>query len=189
MKNLLTGLPAAREYVHFFRDPIACMRRLHRDYGALVALGPIAFGEPTKLHVLAVGPEYNRQVLGDPVKFRTTGQFIHGPKNSAQRRIRFGLTRMNGSQHKQQRQLIMPPFHKKAVASYHDLIIALTEELVGQWKPGRRDIYVKMRALTLRIASALDRNVDGKLIRASTNTCRLAPGRVGALGQCSPFRS
>ena len=154
-KNVLIGAHAAREYVHFFRDPIGCMRTLQQKYGSLVALGPIAFGEPTKLHVLAIGPEFNRQVLGDPAKFRTTGQFIHGPNNSAQRRIRFGLTRMNGPQHKQQRQLILPPFHKKAVAGYHDLTVELAQEVIGQWKPGRRDVYVDMRAVTLRIASAV----------------------------------
>src|SRR5437016_5229335 len=71
-KNVLTGALAAREYIHFFRDPIGCMCTLHRQRGKLVALGPIAFGEPTKLHVLAIGPEFNRQVLGDPAKFRTT---------------------------------------------------------------------------------------------------------------------
>jgi len=154
-KNILTGAGAAREYVHFFRDPIGCMRELQQKYGSLVALGPIAFGEPTKLHVLAIGPEFNRQVLGDPAKFRTTGQFIHGPNDSAQRRIRFGLTRMNGPQHKQQRQLILPPFHKKAVAGYHDLTVELAQEVIGQWKPGRRDVYTDMRAVTLRIASAV----------------------------------
>jgi cytochrome P450 len=153
--NVLTGARAAHEYVHFFRDPIRCMRELQQKYGSLVALGPIAFGEPTKLHVLAIGPEFNRQVLGDPAKFRTTGQFIHGPNNSAQRRIRFGLTRMNGPQHKQQRQLILPPFHKKAVAGYHDLTVELAQEVIGQWKPGRRDVYADMRAVTLRIASAV----------------------------------
>src|SRR5438552_1254679 len=154
-KNVLTGALAAREYIHFFRDPIGCMCTLHRQRGKLVALGPIAFGEPTKLHVLAIGPEFNRQVLGDPAKFRTTGQFIHGPKDSAQRRIRFGLTRMNGPQHKQQRQLILPPFHKKAVAGYHDLIVELAREVIGQWTMGRRDVYADMRAVTLRIASAV----------------------------------
>ena len=154
-KNVLTGALAAREYIHFFRDPIGCMRELHQKHGSLVALGPIAFGEPTKLHVLAVGPEFNRQVLGEPAKFRTTGQFIHGPPNSAQRRIRFGLTRMNGPQHKQQRQLILPPFHKKAVAGYHQLIVELAQEVIGGWGPGGRDVYADMRAVTLRIASAV----------------------------------
>ena len=57
--NVLTGPRAAREYVHFFRDPIRCMRELQQKYGSLVALGPIAFGEPTKLHVLAIGPGSN----------------------------------------------------------------------------------------------------------------------------------
>jgi len=154
-KNVLTGARGALEFIHFFRDPIGCMRELQQKYGSLVAVGPIAFGEPKKLHVLAIGPEFNRRVLGDPAKFRTTGQFIHGPNNSAQRRIRFGLTRMNGPQHKQQRQLILPPFHKKAVAGYHDLTVELAEEVIGQWKPGRRDVYADMRAVTLRIASAV----------------------------------
>lgn len=154
-RNHLTGARAAREYVHFFRDPIGCMRELQQKYGSLVALGPVAFGEPTKLHVLAFGPEFNRQVLGDPAKFRTTGQFIHGPNNSAQRRIRFGLTRMNGLQHRQHRQLILPPLHKKAVAGYHDLTVELAQEVIGQWKTGRRDVYADMRAVTVRIASAL----------------------------------
>src|SRR5437764_10031100 len=154
-KNLLTGAGAAREYVHFFRDPIGCMRELQQKYGSLVALGSIAFGEPTKLHLIAMRPEFNRQVLANHAKFRTTGQFIHGPNDSAQRRIRFGLTRMNGPQHKQQRQLILPPFHKKAVAGYHDLTIELAQEVIGQWKPGRRDVYTDMRAVTLRIASAV----------------------------------
>src|SRR5438046_4436295 len=154
-KNVLTGALAAREYIHFFRDPIGCMRTLHRKRGKLVALGPIAFGEPTKLHVLAVGLEFNREVVGDAAKFRTTGQFIRGPKDSAQRRIRFGLTRMNGPQHKQQRQLILPPFHKKAVAGYHDLIVELAREVISQWTVGRRNVYADMRAVTLRIASAV----------------------------------
>jgi cytochrome P450 len=154
-KIVLTGALAARRYIQFFQDPIGCMRDLNRSFGSLVALGPIAFGEPKKLHVLAVGPEFNRQVLGDPAKFRTTGQFIHGPPDSAQRRIRCGLTRMNGPQHKQQRQLIMPPFHRKAVAGYHDLMVDLAHKIISTWRPGRLDIYREMRTLALRIASAV----------------------------------
>jgi len=49
----------------------------------------------------------------------------------------------------------MPPFHKKAVAGYHDLIVGLAEDVIIRWKAGQDDVYKKMRALTLRIASAL----------------------------------
>ena len=63
---------------------------------------------------------------------------------------------MNGPQHKQQRALVMPPFHKKAIAGYHDLIVGLAEEVLGKWRPGERyDMHREMRTLTLRISSSV----------------------------------
>ena len=152
----LTGFASAREYYAFFRDPIACMRRIYERHGAVAMLGPIAFREPRKPEVLAVGPDYNRQVLGDPLTFRTTGQFLRGPENSAQRRLRYGLTRMTGSEHKRHRQLVMPPFHKKAVEGYHDTMIQIVRSVIDQWKSGERyDVHLQMRRLTLRISSTI----------------------------------
>ena len=168
--------------------------QLQQKRGKLVAVGPIAFGEPKKLHVLAIGPEFNRQVLGDPAKFRTTGQFIHGPNNSAQRRIRFGLTRMNGPQHKQQRQLILPPFHKKAVAGYHDFTVELAQEVIGQWKPGRRDVYADMRAVTLRIAQCRAFRSRSELMPIASHICwrfgsaETFPDRSGSFRSIFPGR-
>lgn len=152
----ITGLAAAREYLNLLHDPVAAMRSLYHRHGPLVALGSVAMGEPKKLNVLAVGPELNRQVLGDPAQFRPTGLFLRGPENSAQRRVRFGLTRMVGEQHRQQRQLVIPAFHRTAVRGYHDLMVGNTAALLEQWQPGRRyDIYAEMRMLSLRIASAV----------------------------------
>jgi cytochrome P450 len=132
------------------------MRSLYQRHGSLVALGPVTFGEPTKLHVLAVGPDYNRQILGDPALFRPTGILLRGPDNSAQRRVRFGLTRMVGTQHRQQRQLVMPAFHRTAVRGYHNLMIDHTTATLGRWRTGRHyDIYAEMRLLSLRVASAV----------------------------------
>ena len=149
-------MAALREYIHFFRDPVGCMRDLHRRCGSLIVLMPLPFAKRPAMQVLGVGPEFNRQILGDPASFRATGQFMWGPKNSAQQRLRFGLTRMNGPQHKQQRALVMPPFHKKAIAGYHDLIVGLAEEVLGKWRPGQRyDMHREMRTLTLRISSSV----------------------------------
>jgi cytochrome P450 len=151
----LEGFAATREYVRFFFDPVGCMCRIYARHGPIIALGPIALGEPRQL-VFAIGPDFNRQVLSDPTAFRPTGMLRPGPKKSAQRRVRFGLTRMTGPQHKQQRQLVTPPFHKKAVQSYRDLIVSITDALLKQWQVGeRRDVYEEMRILTLRIASAV----------------------------------
>jgi cytochrome P450 len=155
-KGQIVGVAAAREYINFFRDPIGCMRRIYREHGPVAALGPVAMGKPRKPHVLAVGPEFNRQVLGDPLTFRTTGQFLRGPANSAQRRLRFGLTRMSGPEHKRQRQLVMPPFHKKAVEGYHDLMVGVAQAMIGQWRSGKcYDIHGEMRRLTLRTSSTI----------------------------------
>lgn len=152
----VTGPAALREYIHFFHDPIDCMRTLHRRCGNLVVLMPIPFGKRPPMNVLGVGPEYNRQILGDPGSFRATGQFMWGPKNSAQQRLRYGLTRMNGPKHRQQRALVMPPFHKKAIASYHDLTVGLADEVLRNWRPGERyDMHREMRNLSLRISSSV----------------------------------
>ena len=119
-------------------------------------LGPIFAGQPSKPRLLVAGPEFNRQIFGDPARFRTTGQLIRGPKGSAQQRIRFGLTRMNGAQHRQQRQLIMPAFHKSAVEGYHNLIVEFATAALDKWRPGQTyDIHREMRAFVLRVASTI----------------------------------
>lgn len=152
----VSGFEAMREYLRLLRDPVLAVRDIYRRRGPLVFLGPVAFGEPTKIHALAFGPAFNRQILSDPTSFRPTGMLLRGPKNSAQRRVRFGLFRMTGAQHRQQRQLIMPAFHKTTVRGYHDLMVSNTEAVLEHWRPGeRRDIYLEMRTLALRIASAV----------------------------------
>lgn len=152
----IRGLPAAREYARFFFDPVGTICRLYSSYGSLMALGAVAFGEPRKGLVFALGPDFNRQLLSDTVAFRPTGILRPGPKNSAQRRVRFGLTRMTGPQHRQQRQLVMPPFQTKAAQSYHGVIVEMTDAMLRQWRPGeQRDICEEMRMLALRTASAV----------------------------------
>ncbi|HEV2096742.1 MAG TPA: hypothetical protein VGQ82_09575 [Chthoniobacterales bacterium] len=120
-------MTAAREYIGLLADPIGRMRDLYQRHGSLVGLGPIAFGEPTKLHVMAIGPEWNRLVFSDPATFRPTGLLLRGPKNSAQRRIRHGLTRMTDTEHRQQRQLVAPPFSCAAVQGYHAIMVDVVQ--------------------------------------------------------------
>jgi cytochrome P450 len=152
----VTGLAAARQYMDFYYDPIGCVRRVYDRYGPVMVLGPAAFRQPRELFVFAIGPEFNRQVLGDPTTFRPSGLLLPGPKNSAQRRVRHGLTRMTGPEHRRQRQLVMPPFQKKAVQSYCDLMVEIVDSVIREWRPDeRRDIYEDMRVLTLRIASSV----------------------------------
>jgi cytochrome P450 len=153
----LRGIETARHYIHFFRDPITCMRRLHQKHGDITILEPIlAYRTPPRLHVLTVGPYFNQQVLGDPILFRTTGQTLRGPADSSQRRLRFGLTRMQGTQHKQQRQMVMPPFHRKAVESYHGIMVNTVARMLDGWQVGSVcGAYCEMRKLAMVLASTI----------------------------------
>jgi cytochrome P450 len=155
--RLLRGAAAVPYYVAFFRDPIACMCDAYHKNGDITILGPVLPHEQIRrLNILSVGPEYNRQVLGDPELFRTTGQTLRGPDDSAQRRLRFGLTRMQGAKHKQQRKLVMPPFHKKAVESYHELMVQTADTVLSEWRVGTvRNLYRDMRSVALRLASTV----------------------------------
>jgi cytochrome P450 len=59
---------------------------------------------------------------------------------------------MTGCEHKRQRQLIMPRFHKKAVDTYHDLMVEIATEMLNRWQAGQIDIHREIRALTLQVA-------------------------------------
>lgn len=152
----VTGLAAGREYLRFFFDPVGTICRLYHRYGPVTALGKVKFKQPRDLLLFAIGPEFNRLLFSDPSLFRPTGLILPGPKNSAQRRVRFGLTRMNGDQHRQQRQLVAPPFHRCAVRGYHEIMVDVLNTEIAKWKTGTGiNIHEKVRALTLRIASAV----------------------------------
>lgn len=135
--------------LHFLRDPIAYMRRLHADYGEIAA-----FARGTKGMTFAFGPRYNQQVLGNPAKFHSAGVTFPGPPHSAQHRLGHSLFRMNNDQHKQQRRLIMPPFHPQAIGAYRDAMVEITGAMLDGWRAGEeRDIVRAMKEYSLRVAA------------------------------------
>jgi cytochrome P450 len=153
----LTGLNAIIGVRRFFRDPIGTLRRFQRQYGRVVMLGQfLARGPRERKFIVAIGPEYNKAVLGNPGAFRTTGQTIRGPSRSSLRRLRFGLTAMNGPQHRQQRQLIAPYFSKKAIEGYHGEMVETAGEILGQWPTGEAvDMSRLAKNLMLRISARI----------------------------------
>jgi cytochrome P450 len=128
--------------------------QIQRRFGDLCALGaalPIA--GPKRALVFASGPSYNKLILGDPELFRTGGQGIAGPRRSTQRKLRFGLTRMQSPKHRPQRQLLMPTVLKSAVESYLPAMKAIIAAEIERWRPGARiDMDYEMRRVTMRIA-------------------------------------
>ncbi len=129
------------------RDPLRYLRWTYKTYGSISG---IQRGDTSS--IFAFGPEYNRLLLSNSTLFYTIFETIT-PKRSKQRRRGIGLLNMNGEQHKQQRKLMMPAFHRKQVEGYCADMAAYTEALLNRWRPGQQlDMAEEMRELTMRIA-------------------------------------
>ena len=151
----IRGWAAGRWYLEFLRDPLRCLRETHRRRGAVTVFGePVGWRDRERFTVVALGPENNRRVLGEPALFRTTGQGLTGPRDSAHRRLRYGMTRMQGERHRRQRELVMPAFQRRVVATYCDEMVAIADRLLERWSPGAPiDLRAEMRRLTLQTST------------------------------------
>src|SRR5437867_2435478 len=76
----LHGLTALRWYRWFFSDPVASLCQAYRRFGPILPLGDVLPRCRERIRIAALGPEFNRAVLGNPDFFRTTGQSWRGRK-------------------------------------------------------------------------------------------------------------
>jgi cytochrome P450 len=133
--------------IRFFRDPIAYVTRVYRDYGEI---GALAAGEPH--HLFVFGPEPLREVLADPTAFHTIFEHLT-PERLKPHRRGVGLLNMNGERHKKQRRIMMPSFHKTAIGRYEREMIAHAERFAARLRPGDTiDACHEMHQLALVIA-------------------------------------
>jgi cytochrome P450 len=151
----LRGLRSLPWLTRFLRDPIGCLTGLRARLGPLYVLEhPVPFGRHGRRFVFALAPEYNRLVLSDIERFHATGQTVPGPPGSAQRRVRYGLTRTRGERHEEQRALLLPLFQKPAIREKAAHMGEVVEGLLEGWAPGATlDVRAEMRRLMLRLSS------------------------------------
>ena len=174
----LPVMGARGNLLRFLGDPISYMERVYRRYGALASMTE---GELSQ--VLAFGPEYNRLLLGDAARFYSIFETITSPQVKARRRG-MGLLNMNGEQHKQQRRLMMPAFHRKQVEGYRDDMVAFTRQALDGWRPGHTlDVAREIGHLTLRIAC---RTLFGLDVSDGAPELRRLVNRLFATNQFAP---
>lgn len=135
----------------FPRNPIACMRTLQHAHGPIAALE-----EDGQRMYFVFSPELNQRVLSDARTFHSRFFAVRGPRSSAQRRITSGLLSMNGDAHKQHRRMVMGPFQKRTIVTYHESISRHVDEMLSGWQPGQiRDIHEEMTQYMLRVTSGI----------------------------------
>src|SRR5437870_4445044 len=131
----LPKIGPAWNYVKFFHDPIRTLRGQYHAYGPVSGLGAsVRPGHPGTL--IAIGPEYNQQVLSNPRIFHSFE--IDAPPGTAAERLGTGIVYLNGEHHKQQRRLIMPAFHKKELDGDTNDMIAMTHACSTVGSPDNR---------------------------------------------------
>ncbi|QDT39493.1 cytochrome P450 [Stratiformator vulcanicus] len=137
----------------FPKDPIACMRALHEEHGAIAALQDEESGQRV---TFVFSPEHNKTVLSDAKRFQSRFFTLRGSKRSSQRRVTSGLLSMNGDQHRRHRRMVKTPFSKPVLPDYQPAISGLVRELLDSWSVGDvRDIHHEMNSFMLRVTSAI----------------------------------
>jgi len=151
------GLTSLHWFTRFVLDPIRCLCLAYHRFGPLSCLGPVwPWRRDGQKSVLALGADYNRLVLGDIQTFHTTPQTRGGPFGSALRRVRGGLTAMNGDKHRRQRQLVLPYFVKNAFDHYYPQIVEDTDRLIAAWPAETPvDAAALVRQLMLRLSARI----------------------------------
>ncbi len=157
--------------IRYFQDPIGSMRSYYAAYGPAVAL---SHGSTQWIHLF--GPEYNHYVLTNPDLFHASLLSLPVPTDSALRRLTGGLLTMNGDLHRQQRRMILPAFHKQAVAGYYAAMVDLTHQMLNQWPTDHAfNIATSLRELTMRVVLAtlfgIDTARDTDAIAQLLETC------------------
>ena len=105
------------------------------------------------LWFVLLGPKYNQQILADAKQFYNFAELpFKVPSDSSVGRFNINLTFMNGKQHRQQRRLMMPAFHKIATQTYRDAMVEVAEQHLAKWSAGGPvDMNLEMVELTLLV--------------------------------------
>lgn len=149
------GLAAARIYLDLLQRPLFSFAQIAALDGP-IAVVAVPFRPQARRVVFAFGRDLNRAVLSDPDTYRTTGQGLSGPRGSALRRIRNGLTRTRGEKHRSLRSLLIPKLQRRAVEEMAPRIGSILDEQLARWQPGATiDLARETKVLSLRIASEL----------------------------------
>jgi len=160
-------LGANGNLIQFLSDPLRHIGALFECHGPVVSL---VQGRRTRLvsterdvpgTVFIHGPDLNRVLLSDHDGFHKcalAGPLYPSPPVSERARpltrLLTGLFHVNGDEHRQQRRLLMPAFHKSRIEGYRDDMTSITEEVSAAFRATEvRDLRKDMVELTLRVAT------------------------------------
>jgi cytochrome P450 len=148
------GLPIFGSLLASLRDPLGYPLRNFRRYGDVVSLhnwilrGVALYGADANRYILVDAAD---KFLVEPLFERLGVRWITGD----------GLLFIDDPQHRRQRRLMMPAFHRKRIESYAATMRAATAQVLDSWTPGAEiDVSKEMHRLALTIAGRCLFSVD-----------------------------
>jgi cytochrome P450 len=149
--------------VRFLFDPLGAVEQCHRERGPLVIISapiqwPIRWRNPhpRPTIVSGIGPDFNREVLSDPITWRTRSLGPGGPRNSAARQVSVGIFSMHDDKHKHYRQLFIPPLSRKSANAQSVQMGDVAAAEVERWPTGKPiDLWAYSRALMQTLSISL----------------------------------
>src|SRR5262249_1076566 len=110
---VVRGLAAALCYLRLVRDPLQATTYICRAYGPFVKFPyPRGRGSHGQAVIIAIGADFNRQVLGDPETWCPVKVGPLGPKNGSVGRLASDILGMSGRRHEHYRRLLLPRLQK-----------------------------------------------------------------------------
>lgn len=135
------------------RDPVATMRRLYLRHGDVMIFDLPLRRRDARTTILAMAPRHNRLVLGNPTWFRPSAVTLPGPVGSAQRRLRWGIVRQTGAEHRYYRKLFGPPMSPARVAREGQTIANSISQALDRWPLGEQVDLSALVTATMRAAA------------------------------------
>lgn len=180
----LPGLGWRGNVLRFFADPFAGLTALARRPERLVAL---ADRHPAFL--CAFGPEHNHRLLTDRTAFDPFITPLRAPPGSAFEVLVDNPFTTTGERWRCHRRAMVPPFHKKRVARYRDVIVDLIDAMLAEWRIGDViDLPHALQGLTLSAMMSVVFGLDVRHSRQETEAFRAlltelldAIGHLGAM--------
>jgi cytochrome P450 len=152
----MRGLGWRGNLLRFFADPFAGLQQLSTYPDRLVAL---ADRHPAVL--CAWGPELTQRLLMEREHFESFVTPLAARPGSPLEVLSQNPFTATGEAHKEHRRVMVPPFHRKRVSQYRDVIVERVEAMLRPWKVGQRiDAPDELQRFTLGVILAVIFGLD-----------------------------
>jgi cytochrome P450 len=141
--------PKLLQIAQWILDPIGYMANNSRRYGDLFH-APVWGQDPDRVFMVSDPKSIQFVLTHDTGKgFTSPGELneLLAPMLGRQNTIL-----LSGEQHRQRRQLVLPPFHGEHLKEYGNIIQRITQEVIDEWAVGEEiNVREVMQAITMRV--------------------------------------